>query len=143
METYRWDKMEKEVFFTINEYLMLRLEDSKTCIYVKGERFIQCMRLLLDIQNEDIIRYDQINSIRDVRITKLIIEHRDKPDVIDELYCYIEASVTIIKEYIRQKYPEHYRELFNSNPNYCELTPQDLKKLHKFMKRHFNIEFEI
>lgn len=93
-----------------------------------------------EIWNSD--KYIYNPELRGVRITKLIIKYRDKPDVVDDLYCYIEASVAVMKEYIRKKYPENFRELFNSNPDYSDLSPKDLKKLHRFMKRHFNIIFE-
>lgn len=36
--------------FEVNEFLTLRLEDDKTFIYIKGKKFIQCMRLFLQIK---------------------------------------------------------------------------------------------
>ena len=49
--------------FIINDYIALKLEDSKTNIYVLGELFIQCKYLLMNIPIQDIERYDEINSI--------------------------------------------------------------------------------
>ncbi|TFG15966.1 MAG: zinc ribbon domain-containing protein [Promethearchaeota archaeon] len=51
--------LEKE----INQYITLKLEDGKTFIYVNGRRFIQCIRLVLNIQKDDIPLYDEIESI--------------------------------------------------------------------------------
>jgi len=47
----------------INQYITLKLENGKTYIYVNGKRFIQCIRLTLNIQKEDIPLYDDIESI--------------------------------------------------------------------------------
>ncbi len=49
--------------FKINEYLLLRLEEGKTNIYVKGELFKQCKFLLLNIPVEKISTFDEIESI--------------------------------------------------------------------------------
>ena len=35
--------------FKVNDFLTLKLEDNKTFIYVKGKKFIQCIRLFLQI----------------------------------------------------------------------------------------------
>ena len=51
--------LEKE----INQYITLKLERGKTFIYVNGRRFIQCIRLILNIQKKDIPLYDEIESI--------------------------------------------------------------------------------
>ena len=47
----------------VNEYITVRLEYGKTYIYVNGKRFIQCIRLILNIPKEDVEIYDEINSI--------------------------------------------------------------------------------
>ena len=52
--------------FVINEFLTLKLEDGKTNIYVKGERFNQCKFLLFEIPVEEIKRFDEIESIDEV-----------------------------------------------------------------------------
>lgn len=75
------------------------------------------------------------------KIIDLIIQNKENPDVIDDLHCYIDTSVPIIKEYIRQIYPEHYRLFYSKDPNFSGLTPQDLKKVHRIMKRYHNIDF--
>lgn len=49
--------------FKINDFIMLKLEDGKTNIYVLGEEFIQCKYLLINIPVQDIELYDEINSI--------------------------------------------------------------------------------
>ncbi|MGB5912147.1 MAG: hypothetical protein WBH31_13220 [Promethearchaeia archaeon] len=49
--------------YKINEFLTLRLEEGRTQVYVKGKRFLQCKRLVLNISKKDIPIYDDINSI--------------------------------------------------------------------------------
>lgn len=52
--------------FKINKYLTLKLVDSKTIIYVAGERFNQCKSLFLNIPKENVSDYDEIKSIDDI-----------------------------------------------------------------------------
>ncbi|MFW9972171.1 MAG: hypothetical protein ACFFDF_18435 [Candidatus Odinarchaeota archaeon] len=47
----------------INEYITLKLVGGKTYIYVNGIRFIQCIRLILNIPKSDVHIYDEIDSI--------------------------------------------------------------------------------
>ena len=47
----------------INQYITLKLEKGKTQIYVKGKKFLQCKRLVLNISKKDIPIYDEIDSI--------------------------------------------------------------------------------
>ena len=49
--------------FRINEYLILRLENGSTRIYVDGVFFNQCKYLLLNIPVEEIHKTDEIDSI--------------------------------------------------------------------------------
>ena len=49
--------------YKINEFLSLKLEGGITQIYVKGKRFLQCKRLVLNISKKDVPIYDEINSI--------------------------------------------------------------------------------
>ncbi|MHA2394347.1 MAG: Rab family GTPase [Promethearchaeota archaeon] len=49
--------------FKINEYLELRLENSKSNIYVKGRLFNQCKYLLFNISDNNIQDYSDITSI--------------------------------------------------------------------------------
>lgn len=49
--------------FTINELLVLRLEGGCTNIYIGGEYFFNCKRLLLNILKESIRLFDEIDSI--------------------------------------------------------------------------------
>ena len=49
--------------FRINEHLSVKLEKSKTIIYVEGERFSQCKYLLLNIHIDKISTFDEIQSI--------------------------------------------------------------------------------
>ncbi|MFX0037519.1 MAG: DNRLRE domain-containing protein, partial [Candidatus Hermodarchaeota archaeon] len=52
-----------EIEKKINEYITLRLEHGRTFIYVNGRRFIQCIRLILNIPKDDITLYDEVDSI--------------------------------------------------------------------------------
>ncbi|MFX1496954.1 MAG: hypothetical protein ACFFBH_05485 [Promethearchaeota archaeon] len=51
--------LEKE----INQYITLRLENGRIYIYVNGRRFIQCIRLILNIPKTDVPLYDEVESI--------------------------------------------------------------------------------
>ena len=51
--------LEKE----INQYITLKLEYGRTLIYVDGKRFIQCIRLILNIPRDDVPLYDEVDSI--------------------------------------------------------------------------------
>ncbi len=49
--------------FEVNKYIKLKLVKGKTLIYIDGKRFIQCIRLFIQIPVDKIEKYDQINSI--------------------------------------------------------------------------------
>jgi len=49
--------------FKVKEYISLKLENKKTFIYINGQRFRQCIRLMLQIPKMEIDDYDNINSI--------------------------------------------------------------------------------
>ncbi len=49
--------------FKINDFLCLKLENSRTNIYVNNELFIQCKYLLLTISNREFESSTLINSI--------------------------------------------------------------------------------
>ncbi|MFX1574250.1 MAG: hypothetical protein ACFFB0_16020 [Promethearchaeota archaeon] len=57
----------------INQYITLKLERGKTFIYVNGKRFIQCIRLILNIPKEDVPLYDEVDSIDEA--AKLYSKH--------------------------------------------------------------------
>jgi len=52
-----------ELEYKINDYISLKLEDYKTYIYIKGEKFLNCIRLVLQIPKKTIEDFDEINSI--------------------------------------------------------------------------------
>jgi len=62
---YKKDKFKRYFMkeFKINEFLTLKLEERKTNIYVKGERFKQCKFLMLSIPIKETERFDEIESI--------------------------------------------------------------------------------
>lgn len=49
--------------FIVNKHIMVKLEEDKTNIYIKGELFRQCKYLLLNVQIDDIRSLDEIKSI--------------------------------------------------------------------------------
>jgi len=58
--------MTSPVRFKINDLLEVRLENDNTVIYVAGECFVICKKLLLNISVEEVEDYDEIDSIDDV-----------------------------------------------------------------------------
>ncbi|MFX1572856.1 MAG: leucine-rich repeat domain-containing protein [Promethearchaeota archaeon] len=57
----------KEAFeYKINDFITLKLENGKTVIYVKGEKFLQCKYLLIEIPKDNFQEFDKIISIDDV-----------------------------------------------------------------------------
>ena len=61
--------------YKINEFLTLKLEGGRTQVYVKGKRFLQCKRLVLNISKKDVPIYDEINSI-DEAVQKYLYQNR-------------------------------------------------------------------
>jgi len=57
----------------VNEYITVRLEYGKTYIYVNGKKFIQCIRLILNIPKSDTHLYEEIDSIDEA--AKLYSKH--------------------------------------------------------------------
>lgn len=53
----------KDFEFKVNEYLILRLENAKTNIYVEGKLFKQCKYLLFNVPIDKKQEYDEIESI--------------------------------------------------------------------------------
>ena len=49
--------------FKVNQYLSLRLEKGKTNIYVAGEMFRQCKRLIVEISVNEVNNFSEIKSI--------------------------------------------------------------------------------
>ena len=49
--------------FRVNEYITLKLENSLTDLYLNRQKFIQCKRLVINIREKDIEKYDEINCI--------------------------------------------------------------------------------
>lgn len=49
--------------FRVHEFITLKLEENKTVIYVAGEKFRQCSKLILEIPVNNITDFDEIQSI--------------------------------------------------------------------------------
>lgn len=58
--------MKKNVIFKVNKYITLKLEEGVTKIYVGGESFIHCKKLLLHIPKQNVEHYNEIDSIDDI-----------------------------------------------------------------------------
>ncbi len=52
--------------FKVNNFITLKLENSKTVIYIKGKRFTQCKYLLLEIPLNNLEKFEEIKSIDEV-----------------------------------------------------------------------------
>ena len=57
----------------INQYITLKLVGGRTYIYVNSRRFIQCIRLILNIPKNDVHLYDEVDSIDEA--AKLYSKH--------------------------------------------------------------------
>lgn len=57
----------------INKYITIKLVNGKTYIYVNGRKFIQCIRLILNIPKRDVHIYDDVDSIDEA--AKLYSKH--------------------------------------------------------------------
>lgn len=62
-EFNRQRSKKKKLEFKVNDFLTLKLEDNKTFIYIKGKRFIQCIRLILQIPPQESELYEEVESI--------------------------------------------------------------------------------
>ena len=49
--------------FKVTEYITLKLENNNTEIYLDGSRFMQCRSLLINIPENEIKKYYQVDSI--------------------------------------------------------------------------------
>jgi len=74
--------VDKFAEFKINQYITLKLKLGKTFIYVNGKKFLQCVRLALNIQKSNAQMYDEINSIDEAAdiYAKHIFQNRIIPE---------------------------------------------------------------
>ncbi|MFX0037084.1 MAG: hypothetical protein ACFE9I_15745, partial [Candidatus Hermodarchaeota archaeon] len=65
--------------YVVNEFITLKLEDSKTNIYINGRLFNHCKFLLLDIQVKELCFIEDLESIDDVveRLDKSLEKIKD------------------------------------------------------------------
>ena len=49
--------------FKVNEFITLKLVNNETIIYVNEKKFLQCIRLILQIPTEIVHQYKEIDSI--------------------------------------------------------------------------------
>lgn len=79
--------------FKINDYIVLKLEDSKTNIYISDKLFKQCKFLLLNIPINNVEAYDEIASIDEAeeQLDGILEDNNDKislrPDVEFWAHC--------------------------------------------------------
>ncbi len=74
----------------INPYITLKLEHRRTFIYVNGKRFIQCIRLILNIPKIDVPLYDEIDSIDEA--AKMYSNHIHKNRIIRGAMAFPEPN---------------------------------------------------
>lgn len=60
--------------FEVNEYITLKLEGNESVIYIKGERFRQCKKLIVEVPIKEITSFDNLKSIDDITKGQLIDE---------------------------------------------------------------------
>ncbi|HEC39344.1 hypothetical protein LCGC14_0852380 [marine sediment metagenome] len=73
--------MLSQKIFKVSEYITLKLEDGKTNIYIKSHLFRQCKKLLIQLRFDEIITFDEIDSI-DEAAEKINREMEDQPNII-------------------------------------------------------------
>ena len=71
--------------FKVNEYITLKLEETKTFLYVNNEKFRQCMQLVLQIPKNNVSAYDNIDSIDEVFLEIDIVEPDGRRITVKEL----------------------------------------------------------
>ena len=64
-EYYEYEYEYEYESYQINDYITLKFEDGFTQIYINGEAFMHCIRLILHIPYSEVEKYDEINSIDD------------------------------------------------------------------------------
>lgn len=52
--------------FKVGTHITLKLEDDKTCIYIKGELFRQCKKLVINIPTRDVDRVSDFETIDEI-----------------------------------------------------------------------------
>ncbi|GAG32110.1 unnamed protein product, partial [marine sediment metagenome] len=57
------DSSKLKLEFIVNDFITLKLENNRTFIYIKGKRFIQCIRLFLQISPEERDFFEEVESI--------------------------------------------------------------------------------
>lgn len=108
--------------FVINDYITLKLEFGKTQIYLNNELFINCKYLLLNIPKEDIILYDEVESIDDAMV---ILDNSLEQD---SIYNY---SITPDQEFVAHcsNIQTWYENDYNTRILHSNLSFPLLKKL--------------
>ena len=61
IDSIRPPTKDQQLEFKINQYITLKLENSRTIIYLNHIRFLNCMRLALNIQKSNAAIYEEIN----------------------------------------------------------------------------------
>lgn len=65
--------------FQINEFITLKLENGRTVLYVDNEPFLQCKFLLIEIQRNEIQKFNKVNSVDEVA---------ENVDIAEDIYSY-------------------------------------------------------
>jgi len=76
--------------FKVNKYITVKLEHYDTVIYIGGEIFRQCKRLLLNLEKSNFQKYDYVTSIDD--IAEQFENEKNINDVIIEISPEIEFT---------------------------------------------------
>ena len=124
--------------YTINDYITLKLEDDKTFIYIQGQKFLNCIRLVLQIPKTSMEDYDEINSIDEAsKVYKtlyqnVIIEDYEAHDISAEQEFWGHCSN--IEAWIENKYDTrllHSNVAFPLLKKLAEAGDPTAKKVYK------------
>ena len=66
--------------FIVSDLITLKLEGSQTVIYVNGERFDQCKRIVLDINLNEVKSYEDVDSIDEATEMYAALHEGDSKD---------------------------------------------------------------
>jgi len=123
----------------INEYITIKLANRRSFIYVKGRRFIQCIRLILNIPKYDIPRYDEIDSIDEA--AKLYTTHNQRVNITPEQEFWGHCSN--IQAWVEHNYDTRILMSNISFPLLRELTKAGDPQAKKVYKEEIALRQEI
>jgi hypothetical protein len=124
--------------FRVNEFITLKLEESRTNIYVKGERFRQCKYLAFSLDMNTPKQYDNIESIDD-------LEQKDRSEGFLELHIDSETEFwghcSNLQAWAEHDYNTRILHRTIAFPLLKKLTKAGCKKAEKLFKEEIALRF--